>query len=477
MNDKLPAVRIETSHELANPTTDSWTIALAPVVELARNICTTDFVPDGMRNNVAATTAAIMYGRELGLAPMTALGATHLIKGRVGVSAEMLRALVLEQGHEIVVRESSGAQVVMAGRRKGTSDWTVVTWTLDDARRAKLSGDNWTKYPRQMLAARASAELCRLIFADVIHGMAATEELEGIDAPALGGPGPALADGRTKVQRKTRTAKTDDGAATSEPLPPSGSDQSAAPSSPPLPPLPGEPGFDEPSAAATAESDAEAARAAQSADAESRVPAASASSPQIDDGAATPPAVPTATPAPTGGEPAAESATSKAAPSSLPGEEDLPEPVEDITDPQRGKLFALMTEHGLKDRDQQLVWISKNLRRELTSRSQLTKDDAIVLIDLLETLDQTARPVSRGDLRLLAGLFKELEISDSQERLHIASSIIGRTPMKGDVSSAEGLTSREANTLLQALGRCKNRDQVEALVQMAEEQRAEAGDS
>jgi len=332
---------------------------------------------------------------------------------------------------------------------------TTVKYSETDAKTAGLfSNDNYRKNPRRMYQARATSELCALIFADVIRGMVSSEELYAEEE--AGDSVPVPVEGGTTVQRRPRArkaspaaleaatevplpgeSKTDDGAAPAVDAP-AAAGSSPAPSSL-LPPLPGE---DEPSAAATAEPDAVAAAAAQSADGEPRVPAAPAS-----------------TPAPP-----------------LPGEEDLPEPADDITDQQRKKLFALMAEHGLKERDQQIGWMSKNLGRELTSRSQVNKDDAIKLIDLLESLEATPRPVSRGDLRLLAGLFKELQIADQQERLHIASSIIGRIPMKDEKPSAEGLTSREANTLLQALGRCKNRDQVEALVQMAEDQRAEAGE-
>ena len=437
----LPALpQLRTSQELVNPVTDSWAEMLPQVAELARAICTTQFVPEALRNNVAGTTAAILYNREIGLPPMTGLNAVHVIKGKVGISAEMMRAQVLAAGHELWFEETNTSYCVISGRRAGSDRVTTVKYSESDAKTAGLfTNDNYKKNPRRMYQARATSELCALIFADVIRGMVSSEELE---AEAEAGDSIAVpAEGGTTVQRKARArkaspaaleasaevplpgeAKTDDGAATSVLVPPSGPDQSA-PSSHPLPPLPGE----------------------------DDMPAAPASTP---DGAV-------------GGEPASAEGSQTAGPA---------EPADDITDPQRGKLFALMTEHGLVEKSQQLVWISKNLRRELTSRSQLTKDDAIVLIDLLESLDQTARPVSRGDLRLLAGLFRELGISDTQERLHIASSIIGRTPMKGEEPSAEGLTAAEAKTLIESLGRCKNREHVEALVQMAEDQRFERAD-
>ena len=429
----LPALpQLRTSQELVNPVTDSWAEMLPQVAELARAICTTQFVPEALRNNVAGTTAAILYNREIGLPPMTGLNAVHVIKGKVGISAEMMRAQVLAAGHELWFEETNTSYCVISGRRAGSDRVTTVKYSESDAKTAGLfTNDNYKKNPRRMYQARATSELCALIFADVIRGMVSSEELE---AEAEAGDSIAVpAEGGTTVQRRPRARKaspaalepaatvplpgdpkTDDGAAVAADLP-SAADPSSAPSSP-LPPLPGEEDIPD-------------------------IPYDH----EPDDGS-------------NGPTPATHDAG------------------DDITDPQRGKLFALMTEHGLVAKSQQLVWISKNLRRELTSRSQLTKDDAIVLIDLLESLDQTARPVSRGDLRLLAGLFKELEIADQQERLHIASSIVGRTPMKGEEPSAEGLTAGEAKTLIESLGRCKNREHVEALVQMAEDQRFERAD-
>lgn len=500
MSDNLPAIpQLRTSQELVNPVTDSWAEMLPQVVELARSICGTDFVPAALRNNIAGTTAAILYNREIGLPPMTGLNAVHVIKGKVGISAEMMRAQVLAAGHEIWFDETNTSFCTMSGRRAGSDRVTTVKYSESDAKTAGLfTNDNYRKNPRRMYQARATSELCALIFADVIRGMVSSEELyaeeeagDSIAVPAEGG---------TTVQRKTRgprrtapaalepsrevplpgESKTDGGAAPAVDAPTTAGSPAASPS--PVPPLPGETEY-ESSAAATAEQDAGVAAAAPSADGESRVPAAPASTPQSDGGAAAPPAAPMATPVGAGGgeqggatPAAAESATTTAAPPSppLPGEEDLPEPVEDITDPQRKKLFALMAEHGLRDRDRQIRWMSKNLSRELTSRAQVGKDDAIRLIDLLEQLDETPRPISRGDLRLLGGLFKELGITVVAERLHIASAVVGRTPLKDGQPSSEGLTAAEGKTLMDALARCKTRDHVEALVQLAEDNRASA---
>ena len=91
---------------------------LGDVATLSRGICGTEFVPAGLRGSMEKTTAAILYGRELGLPPMTALGSIHVIDGRAGTSAESMRALILQAGHELEIREmtTSRCRPVNLGR-------------------------------------------------------------------------------------------------------------------------------------------------------------------------------------------------------------------------------------------------------------------------------------------------------------------------------------------------------------------------
>ena len=153
-----------------------WVNRIRPAAELAELVAGTEFVPGAMRGNVPAVAACIMYGDEIGVGPMTALSGIHVIDGRPFPSAELMRALVLSAGHLITVSESSGVRCRVVGRRlmpNGTYGEAVpVEWTIEMARAAGLAGRGaWNRYPRALLLARASADLCRMAFPDVVKGL------------------------------------------------------------------------------------------------------------------------------------------------------------------------------------------------------------------------------------------------------------------------------------------------------------------
>lgn len=208
MSDNLPERRPD--REVARTDTDSWIDVVGDVAGLAQKIAATEFVPKNLRGNIAGTAAAILYGREVGLPPMTTLTQTHVIDGKPAMSAEAMRAMVLAAGHTIHVAETTGGRCVMRGRRAGADEWTEIVWTLDMARAAGVANKQvWKSYPRQMLQARATTELVRLVFPDVIHGFRSVEEFDQIDGvvvveDAEGNTAPAASG--TKVTRR-RTAK------------------------------------------------------------------------------------------------------------------------------------------------------------------------------------------------------------------------------------------------------------------------------
>jgi hypothetical protein len=175
--------------DIALRDTDSWADILPAVGDLAGKISTTNFVPKGLRGKPAEIAACILTGREVGIGPMESLAKIHVIDGRPSMSAELMRSLVMRDGHEIRYPTLTDAKVVAEGRRANSEDWTTITWTMSDAQRIGVAGrDTWKKYPRQMLTARATSELCRILFPDALGGISYTpEELgdlqEGPDSP------------------------------------------------------------------------------------------------------------------------------------------------------------------------------------------------------------------------------------------------------------------------------------------------------
>ena len=164
MTENLPEVARPLS-----PAEVSW--------KVAQKIANTPFVPTAFRGKPESVYAAVLYGEELGLGPMQSLTQIHVIEGKPSLAPEGMRGLVLKAGHRIDVKVASNDKVVLYGKRADSRSEATVEWTMKDAQLAGLAGRGaWKTYPRAMLMARATSELCRMLFADIIAGLSYTPE-------------------------------------------------------------------------------------------------------------------------------------------------------------------------------------------------------------------------------------------------------------------------------------------------------------
>jgi hypothetical protein len=309
------------------PPTDSWVAVIEPVGDLANKIADTDFVPKDFRRKPAAVAAAIMYGREIGLQPMSSLRSVNVIHGTPSLESEAMRALILSHGHHLRFVETTATRCIMEGCRRGSEDWTRVAYTMDEANQ---SGDakknpNYRSRPQEMMIARATSRLARMVFADVIGGLATPEEIDTAgEAPPQAPPQTVTVKQEKPKAVKSRSPRK----AKTETPPPEDGPQDG-------PPLPGEPGYN----IETVPVDTETGEII---DAE-----------VVEDSP----------------------------------EDKHPEP---ITDPQMRKMQALLRALEVTDRDERRRMIGDILGHPLESAKDLTKDEASMVIDTLDEMTRHA---------------------------------------------------------------------------------------
>lgn len=152
-------------------------------VEYAKALSPADLLPPAFRGKPANVLLAMEAADSLGKKAMDVIQNAHVINGKIGFSAEFQRALVLEAKHKIRVFMDGDTAVAQGVRRDDPEFTYEVRWDMARAKSAGLgTSDNWKKHAPAMLKARATTELCRDAFADVIRGYRSAEELWDIEA-------------------------------------------------------------------------------------------------------------------------------------------------------------------------------------------------------------------------------------------------------------------------------------------------------
>ncbi len=129
-----------------------------------------------------AVFAILQAGRELGMKTQQSLRAFDNIDGKPAMKADLIRALVMSSGKAeyFVNTERTAEAATFTTKRKGDPEPVSLRYTMADAEAAGRvkPGSGYKKDPADMLVARSSSKLARLVYADVVHGMIAKEEME-----------------------------------------------------------------------------------------------------------------------------------------------------------------------------------------------------------------------------------------------------------------------------------------------------------
>jgi len=142
---------------------------LADVMSIGDVLAKSGFFTDA--RGAAQAVVKVLAGRELGFGPVASMTGIYVVKGHVTLSANLIAAAIKRSGrYNYRVIEHTDVKCVIdfyeAKDKVGQS-----SFTMDEANAAGLSnGENWRKYPRNMLFARAMSNGAKWHCADVFGG-------------------------------------------------------------------------------------------------------------------------------------------------------------------------------------------------------------------------------------------------------------------------------------------------------------------
>lgn len=123
--------------------------------------------------------AIMARAKALGIHPFEALnGGFYIVQGKVGMSTEMMAALVRQRGHSITKDPRSNNEIcILKGKRADNGDEWTCTFSRQDAESAGLwNSATWKKYPAVMLYNRCMSMLFRQLFPDLSLGAGYVED-------------------------------------------------------------------------------------------------------------------------------------------------------------------------------------------------------------------------------------------------------------------------------------------------------------
>ena len=167
---------------------DALTIAaqVEQLKSLGAMLVASRLLPDAIKTPEMAV-GIVLKGRELGTPPMVSLSHIHMVNGKPTLSAELMMSMALQASHDVWLAESTAERATVKGVRKGSSREQSLTFTMDEAKQAGVTGKQvWRQYPAAMLRARAISAFMRMAMPDVLMGASYTAEELGANVDGDG---------------------------------------------------------------------------------------------------------------------------------------------------------------------------------------------------------------------------------------------------------------------------------------------------
>ncbi len=119
--------------------------------------------------DAAQAVVKIMYGKELGFSPVISMMGIHIIEGKPALSSNLMAGMVKRSGkydYRVVKLTDTECNLMFlqGGQEVGPSNFSIADATKAGVVRA---GGSWTKYPRNMLFARALSNGLKLYCPDL----------------------------------------------------------------------------------------------------------------------------------------------------------------------------------------------------------------------------------------------------------------------------------------------------------------------
>lgn len=149
------------------------------IMKLGEVLSKSGYFQDARQANQAVVK--VLAGQELGFGPIASMTGINIIKGRVFLSANLIAAAIKRSGVYNYRIKQLDDQVCKLVFYEGGQEVGPSVFTIEDAKNAKLGGDNWQKYPRNMLYARAISNGAKWYCPDIFGGSVYTPDELGAD--------------------------------------------------------------------------------------------------------------------------------------------------------------------------------------------------------------------------------------------------------------------------------------------------------